>query len=190
MRPVLPIFTHRLVLRPLAPADAPALLGYHGRSDVHRFLPTPVMNAEAARAKLSDGSWSRRAIENEGEGLFLGIELREGAELVGDLMLSWRSEQHQVAEIGWVIHADHSGKGYATEASCVVLAMAFTGLEAHRVVAYIDSRNQASVRLAERLGMQQDGLMRENKFTPEGRRSELVYSLLRYEWKTEPIDHP
>ena len=34
------------------------------------------------------------------------------------------SEQHQVAEIGWAIHPDHSGKGYATEASCVVLAMA------------------------------------------------------------------
>ena len=89
-----------------------------------------------------------------------------------------------------VIHPDHSGKGYATEASCVVLAMAFTGLEAHRVVAYIDSRNQASVRLAERLGMQRDGLMRENKFTPEGRRSEIVYSLLRHEWTNEPIDHP
>jgi integrase len=47
MRPVVPIFTHRLFLRPLAPADAPALLDYHGRSDVHRFLPTPAMNAES-----------------------------------------------------------------------------------------------------------------------------------------------
>jgi RimJ/RimL family protein N-acetyltransferase len=190
MHPDLPIFTHRLVLRALNPADAPALLVYHGQGDVHRFLPTPAMDVDAVSARLSAGSWSRRAIENEGEALFLGIQLREGSELMGDVMISWRSEQHQVAEIGCVIQPDYSGKGYATEASRIVLAMAFTGLKAHRVVAYIDWRNQASVRLVERLGMQRDGLMRENKFISGERRSELVYSLLRHEWENEPTNHP
>ena len=104
---------------------------YHGRADVHRFLPTPAMNVDSVSARLSEGSWSRRAIENEGEGLFLGIELREGSELIGDIMISWRSEQHQVAEIGCVIHPGYSAKGCPTEASRVVLAMVCTGLEAH-----------------------------------------------------------
>lgn len=183
LRPELPICTARLLLRVLVPTDVQALLSYHRLPAVHRFLPSPPMNEAEVSAKLAfGGRWSRATLEQEGDALFLGIQLQNQPELLGDVMLHWRSEQHQTAEIGFVLHPKYTGHGYATEASRAALTLAFMGLNAHRVVAYIDPRNQGSIRVAERSGLRQDGLMRENKLIDGERRSELVYAILRHEW--------
>lgn len=132
-------------------------------------------------ARLTSEPWSRAAIDTEGDLLYLGVQLRVQPQLIGDVMIRWRSDRHQTAEIGWVLHPAWRGRGYATEASRAALALAFAGLSAHRVVAYIDSENADSVRVAGRLGMSRDGLIRENKLIRGDRRSELVYSILRHE---------
>jgi RimJ/RimL family protein N-acetyltransferase len=182
MRLDLPVCTARLILRALDPADAQALLSYHGLTEVHRFLPTPAMNEAGVSDRLEHGRWSRSTVEKEGDGIFLGVQLRDQPGLIGDVMVHWRSERHQTAEIGYVFHPNYCGHGYATEAGRAALALAFAGLNAHRVVAYIDPRNGGSIRVAERLGMSPDGLMRENKLIEGERRSELVYAVLRHEW--------
>lgn len=186
LRQELPIRTARLLLRALDPTDVPALLSYHGLPAVHRFLPSPAMSEAEVSAKLADGGrWSRAALEREGDALFLGIQLQSEPVLIGDVMLHWRSEQHQTAEIGFVLHPEYTGHGYATEASRAALTLAFVGLNAHRVVAYIDPRNEPSIRVAERSGLREDGLMRENKLIDGERRSELVYAILRREWNSD-----
>jgi RimJ/RimL family protein N-acetyltransferase len=184
LRPELPIRTARLLLRALVPTDVRALLSYHALPEVHRFLPSSAMTEREVSAKLAyGGRWSRSTLEQEGDALFLGIELQNEPDLLGDVMLHWRSEQHQVAEIGYVLNPEYSGHGYATEASRAALALAFRGLNTHRVVAYIDPRNEPSIRVAERSGLRREGLMRENKLVDGERRSEVVYAILRHEWK-------
>ena len=182
LRPELPVHTARLLLRALTPADVQALLSYHGLPEVHRFLPTPVMDEAGVSAKLLHGRWSRSTFEREGDAIFLGVQLRDQPRLIGDVMVHWRSEKHQTAEIGYVFHPEQHGFGYATEACRAALELAFVGLGAHRVVSFIDPRNGGSIRVAERLGMSQDGLMRENKLIDGERRSEAVYAVLRHEW--------
>jgi len=141
------------------------------------------MTEDEVSARLDHGSWSRSTLDSEGDFTYLGAQLLHRPELIGDVMLHWRSEKHETVEIGYVFHPDYRGHGYATEASRAALSLAFTGLNTHRVVAYIDSENNDSIRLAERLGMSRDGLMRENKLIDGDRRSELVYSILRHEWE-------
>lgn len=80
-----------------------------------------------------------------------------------------------------MLHPNYYGHGYATDASRAALAPAFCGLDTHRLVSYIDTRNGGSIRVAERLQMSLDGLMRENKLVEGELRSELVYSILRHE---------
>ena len=183
LSPELPIRTARLLLRALVPTDVDALRSYHGIPAVHRYLPSPSMTEAEVSAKLANGGrWSRTILEREGDALFLGIQRQNEPELLGDVMLHWRSEQHQTAEIGFVLHPDHTGNGYATEASRAALTLAFRGLNPHRVVAYIDPRNASSIRVAMRCGLRQDGLMRENKLIDGERRSEFVFAILRHEW--------
>jgi len=63
-------------------------------------------------------------------------------------------------EIGWRIRSDAWGNGYAYEAAAEVLRSLFEEMQVKSVVARIDQRNQASQRLAKRLGMTENENLR------------------------------
>ena len=108
--------------------------------------------------------------------------LKESGELVGDFILHWTSEAHQQAEIGYIIHPDHAGHGYATEAGRVLLWIAFQDLGLHRVSGSTDARNSASGRVLKKLGMRQEAHLLENEFVKDGWQSEVIYAILDREW--------
>lgn len=59
--------------------------------------------------------------------------------------------------IGYWVHPDHWGRGYATEAAHAALDFAFTALRAKRVLLTHATWNHASRRVAEKLGMRLEG---------------------------------
>jgi RimJ/RimL family protein N-acetyltransferase len=62
-----------------------------------------------------------------------------------------------LVEVGWHLHPDFQGHGFATEAARAVLALAGTaGID--QVLAITDLDNTASQRVAERLGMTDNGV--------------------------------
>jgi len=102
------------------------------------------------------GQWARTELTDEGQSLTLGAQVGETSELVGDVVLFWRSRAHAGGELGYVFNPALGGRGYATEAANVMLRLGFEGLGLHRIVARIDERNESSVKLARRLGMRQE----------------------------------
>lgn len=60
-------------------------------------------------------------------------------------------------EIGWWLARDAWGHGYATEAGGAAMNHVFETLDRPRAVAIIDPGNDASVAVANRLGMKYDG---------------------------------
>jgi RimJ/RimL family protein N-acetyltransferase len=93
LRPEYPIVTDRLRLRPLTTADVDALLTYRGRADVCRYLPFEPMTPEVLLGRLRT-DLSRTVITLEGQALTLGVELTETGQLIGDLVLFFRSREH------------------------------------------------------------------------------------------------
>lgn len=179
--PDYPVRAARLVLRPLSDADIPALLGYRSRVDVSRYVPFEPMDGAQIAARLA-GSWSRTTLDAPQQALTLGVQLRATGELVGDVVLFWHSLEHRGGEVGWVLHPDHGGRGYATEAVQALLGLAFDGLGLHRVAARIDARNEPSLRLARRLGMREEAFLRENEWFKGGWSDERDFALLEQEW--------
>src|SRR5258705_2267990 len=59
--------------------------------------------------------------------------------------------------IGWRLMRQHWGQGFATEAARAVLAHALRVLRIDPVVAIVDPRNLASIRVAEKIGLRQAG---------------------------------
>ena len=57
-------------------------------------------------------------------------------------------------EVGYRLAQSAWGKGYATEAASAVRDYAFNIFGIHRLIAIIDPANTASIRVAEKLGMQ------------------------------------
>ena len=55
-------------------------------------------------------------------------------------------------ELGWLLHQNAEGKGYAYEAACTLKQWAFDTARLCTLVSYIDPPNHRSCALAERLG--------------------------------------
>jgi RimJ/RimL family protein N-acetyltransferase len=183
-KPDWPMATKRLLIRPLVDADAPTLLGYLSRPEVCRYIPYEPMTAEDVQRRLG-GVWSRPWIDADGDAMIVGAEVATGPDagrLAGDLMLRLASLEHSSAEIGYVFDPELGGHGYATEAAAAMVDLAFNGLGAHRVYARIDSRNLASIRLVERLGLRREAHLRENEWFKGEWTDELVYAVLDRDW--------
>lgn len=181
LRPDYPVVTARLLLRPLSSADTEALVSYRSLEEVCRFVPFEPMDATVVSDRLA-GGWSRRAIMAEGEALTSGVEVAGTGQLIGDVMLLFASAEHRGGEIGWVFHPGHSGHGYATEAAHAVLHLAFDQLGLHRVIARVDARNDASLRLGARLGMRREAHLVGNEWFKGVWSDEIDLAILEREW--------
>jgi len=177
--PAIPIETERLILRPLTPDDTPALLAYRADEESCRYLPFPPMDEEEIARRLRE-QWGRLAFDAAEQSITLGITLRTG-ELIGDAVLFLHSPTHRTGEIGYVLHPDQVGKGYASEAATALLRVAFDGLGLHRVVGRLDARNSASARVLERIGMQREALLREDEWFKGEWSSTLIYAILEHD---------
>jgi RimJ/RimL family protein N-acetyltransferase len=181
LRPRYPIRTERLLLRPLVPGDADAMLAYRGRLDVSRYVPFEPMSRDDILDRIA-GQWSRTELTDEGQYLTLGAEVAVTGELAGDVMLFWHSREHAGGEVGYVLNPALGGRGYATEAASAMLRLGFEELGLHRIVARIDEDNEPSVRLARRLGMRQEARLVHNEFFKGRWSNEVDFAMLADEW--------
>src|SRR5918996_216586 len=160
LHPVYPIETPRLLLRPFTDHDVDALYAIQSRSDVTRYLYWEAQSRDEVRENLARRGRGT-ALENEGDTIVLALELKASGELVGDVNLHWSTKVHAQGEIGFVLHPDHHGRGYAREAAAEMLRLGFEGLGLHRIIGRCDGRNSASARVMEALGMRREAHFRE-----------------------------
>jgi RimJ/RimL family protein N-acetyltransferase len=180
LRPKFPIETERLLLRPFRAEDLDAFCAIHADPEVVRYLYFDPPTREAARIMLEKRA-RQAEILRAGDKLMLALELRGGM-VIGDVFLTWLSETHKQGEIGFVLHAQHQGKGLAREAAEAMLRLGFEALGLHRIEAHLDARNAASAKLLERLGMRREGTIVENEFVKGEWTDELLYAVLAREW--------
>ena len=182
LHPTYPVLTDRLSLRPFREDDLDAFHAIQSREDVVRYLYwEPRSRAEAA--EMLGRRRLETAIDKEGEGLALAADLRATGELVGHFSLFFVSQQHRQGEVGFIVHPEHHGQGYATEGTRVMLRFGFEELGLHRVIGQCDGRNTASARVMERLGMRREAHLIENEFTKGEWTDGLVYAMLDREWQ-------
>jgi RimJ/RimL family protein N-acetyltransferase len=172
--PRLPIETARLRLRRLVPGDLAALHAIHSREDVTRWLYWNPRDEDEVRAVLE-----AHIARPSDEGVLVAIDL-EG-ELIGTVNVA--VGEHRQGEVGFMLHPDHQGHGYATEAAEAIVELAFGTYRLHRVYGCVEPRNTASARLLERLGMRKEGHLVENEWVKGEWQSEAVYAILAREWR-------
>lgn len=179
-----PLETERLLLRRFTPDDFDALFAMHSRPDVARYLYWGARDEAEVRATL-EKKIAFRAIRSEGDVLAFAVVLKATNEVVADVILQLVSEEHRQGEIGFIVHPDHQGHGYATEASRALLQLAFEDLKLHRVVGHLEARNEASARVLEKLGMRREAHFVENEYVKGEWQSGLIYAILDREWRAE-----
>lgn len=92
--------------------------------------------------------------------------------------------KHSQGEIGYALHRDYRGSGYASEAARALMDYAFTELGLHRIYAETRADNTASWKVMERLGMKREARFRK-MVREDGHWWDLVvYAVLTDEWPT------
>jgi RimJ/RimL family protein N-acetyltransferase len=178
-----PIRTERLLLRPFGPDDLDALLAMFGNEEVTRYLDHGPLSLEAVSALLERIA-PMTGIDDTHNELRLAVELAATGAVIGDISLWRTSVEHNQGEIGFVIHPEHQGRGYAQEGMGELLRIGFEEAGLHRIVGRCDALNSASAGLMERLGMRREAHFRENERIKGVWSDELVYAMLASEWST------
>lgn len=147
--------TSRLILRAWGPEDAEALRAALDASDAHLRPWIPFMQTEP-RTLAATQAWllELAAAFAEGSAARWAIWGPAG-DLLGEVMLLDRVGPDAL-ELGYWLHRDHTGQGYATEAARAVVQAGFqSGI--HRVVIRCDANNAPSNAVAARLGAEETG---------------------------------
>lgn len=180
-----PLQTERLILRLLTIDDTDAVFGYQSREDVCRYLLFEPRSRDEVAEKLAKYS-AATTLAADDDYLQLAVELpatdHAPARLIGDSYFKLASVENSRGEIGWTLHPDFHGKGYAAEAARAVLAIAFDRIGLHRVVAELDPRNSASIALCTRLGMREEAFFHEDLWFKGEWADTGMYAILRDEW--------
>lgn len=180
-----PRHTARTRLRGISVTDLDDLFAYRSLPSVFPYIPGDPMTREQVQGAIAT-RWARRSIDNEGEGVLIGVELVSSGCLIGDVSLWVTSVQDSCGEIGWILNPTYTGQGFATEATHGVLHLAFSELGLRRVIARVDARNRASLRLAARLGMRQEAYLVENELFKGELTDEIDFALLSREFEVLP----
>jgi RimJ/RimL family protein N-acetyltransferase len=162
-------------LVPLDERHVPAMRALGDDADVARFtwVRAPLTD-ESARAWLEryavgwqDGTLGGFAIEGRGDGAFLGFAA----------LVRFDPEARET-ELGYIVAPAARGRGVAVRAIGLLTDWCLGPLGLARVELRIDVVNGPSLRLAEKLGFVQEGVLRSMHFK-DGRRTDLaVYSRL------------
>lgn len=182
LHPTYPQLTERLSLRPFRDDDLDTFHAIQSHPDVVRYLYWEPRSWDETREMLERRKLQTR-IDRKGDGLHLAADLRASGTLAGHFSLVLSSQEHRQGEIGFVMHPDHHGHGYATEGAQLMLRLGFEELGLHRIVGRCDARNTASGRLMERLGTRREAHLIENEFVKGEWADELVYAMLDREWR-------
>ncbi|WP_405112642.1 GNAT family N-acetyltransferase [Micromonospora sp. NBC_01405] len=152
--------TERLVLRDWTadPADLTRIFDIYSRPEVTRWLGAPGQPfTDPAQAADRLAMWRDRHAEHGDRYGTWAIEVRDTGVVAGTVLLKplpGRDESvlTEDIEVGWHLHPDSWGHGYATEAARSLVARELaTGTP--QVWAVVSPGNAASMAVARRLGM-------------------------------------
>ena len=176
LRPPSPPLADEVIrLEPLDERYAPDFERLIGDPDVVRNTRVPT-DADAGFGAI----WNDRYVQGWRDGSRAGFAIVSETDaflgFVGIVDLDLGCEQ---GEIGYVVARDARGRGIAGRALRLVTGWALDDLGLERVELHIDPANEASIRVAERIGYVREGVLRSVHFKEGVRNDVVMYSLLR-----------
>jgi ribosomal-protein-alanine N-acetyltransferase len=165
-----------VTLREFRSDDAANSVAIVGDDRVTQWLSFDSRDLDAAQAMI-DGAVQRAQDQPRAE-YYLAITAEQD-ELVGFARLALAGVK--AAKLGYAVRADRWGKGYATDATQLMLRFGFQELGLHRISAAIGPDNTASIAVVRKLGMQYEGRIRDHVFTNGAWRDSLLFAVLELE---------
>jgi len=167
-----------LYLRPLERSDASTIAPWFNDPEVGRTIAMyrPV-SVDAEHEFLAD-------VYKSEYDLVLGIVPKQSDTLIGVTGLHRIDFKNRHASFGINIgRKDEWGKGYGTEATSLMVQYAFEILNLNRVWLLVYENNARGRRAYEKVGFQQEGVLRQERYHDGRYWNAFLMGILREEWK-------
>jgi RimJ/RimL family protein N-acetyltransferase len=172
-----------VMLRPWVLDDVPALVAACTADEEMAYwldrLPQPYTEDDARDyVARSERAWQGDELETA-----FAVLDSETREILASCGISWDDPAQGIAEVGYWTRREARGRGVATRAVRLVAGWVLGEVGFERLQLRADTRNEASMRVAEKAGFTKEGVLRSAAINArDGQRIDMaIYSLLRSE---------
>jgi len=177
--------TERLVLR-MPDADdvrAVQIAIQMTLDDLARWMPQALKGQTQAQTRAY--IFTQMALFVQDQNLTFGLFGKESGACLGMIELGIRIPQLPSFELSYWTRSDVMGQGFMTEAGQAILSFAFGTLHARRVFARCEGGNLAAGKLAEKIGLKQEGILLNDALSVDQTTpvDTVIYGLTPRQWQ-------
>jgi len=170
----------RVLLRPLTATDYPELLIFsEEQPELWTYSLTPANGKENLR------TYMEHALHERELGIaypFIVFDKKE-KRYAGSTRFYDIQDHHNTLQLGYTWYGkEFQGSGLNKNCKYLLLQFAFEELEVDRVEFRADARNARSIAAMKSIGCTEEGILRSNCRSVDGRRDSIVLSILKLEW--------
>jgi ribosomal-protein-alanine N-acetyltransferase len=176
--------TARLRIEPLTPHHAPQLFPLLSDARIYTYIPEEPPPDQAALTRRYQQLATRRSPEGDALWLNWAVQRQQERDYIGVVQATVTADQP--AYLAYLLTPAFWGYGYAQEACNRVLRLLFGAYRVPAVRAEVDTRNQASWKLLERLGFIRTALHPAADYFKGGSSDEYSYDLTEEAWQHGP----
>ncbi len=148
--------THRLILTRLRHTDAEEIFyTYASKPESTRYVSWPRHQALEDTRNFLNYAWHAWG---QGTDFSFSIRLKGANRLIG--ACGFLNDEGKV-QVGYVLGPLHWGKGYATEAAQKLITFLLAQPGIYKIGSFVDSDNQASVRVLEKCGFVVEAVLKD-----------------------------
>ncbi len=173
--------TQRLTLRNLEPADCQAIIKFANDEAINRHLRFGSISTESGAHEYIAKSLAASRQEPR-LSYKLAMTVKPLHEMAGSCWLDIEDPDSRNASIGYFVDKKRWGRGLATEMVQALINYGFEQLHLHRIYGNCDAENPATRRVLEKVGMRQEGILRQHCLRSYGWADVCFYGILRSEW--------
>ena len=173
-------------LRAVEPGDAEA--HYILNKDVHTARMQDMVYPPSSMARVTHWASETSLKGFDSDEFAFQMESLETGKLVGHIATHDANRRVGVFSYGINVYPDQQGKGYASEATRLVLRYYFDELRYQKCNVQVHAINAESIRLHERLGFVQEGCLRRVVFTEGEFTDQLLYGITVEELRARQRD--
>ncbi|MFJ7372995.1 GNAT family N-acetyltransferase [Lysinibacillus capsici] len=170
------LHTERLVLRELTSSDGQALLACFSDPKVLRHYGQQPLTSLVQVQQIIQNFANNFA---EKRGIKWGIALKDQKGIIGTIGFQEWSIEHRRAEISYALFPEYWGNGYAQEAVKRAISYGFEEMDLVRIGAIVFKENEASNLLLQKIGFEQEGLLKKYMHQHNVPHDTYIYSLIK-----------
>lgn len=152
--PMVILETERMIFRRLVMDDLDALYALYSDKETRQYFPDGTDGTLTFDETKEELEWFLNGHPEHPElGLWATI-LKETNQFIGRCgLLPWTIEERAEVEVAYLLDKRYWRQGLGTEAAQAILRYGFEQLHLSRLICMVDPGNQASIKVATRIGM-------------------------------------